>query len=156
MHQRSQNNTNDVIHQIGRPNLLLGCILIGTPILFCGFLLSLPVTYHNTKLDEFADNLYEYPLPSQTTVISTYETVGLIGNSNHCDFYAEQTMTTKLTRQEVENYYQNIELPAVGFENERAFIHVEFDESTTISDELIFKISVLDYGNPTNLDFRCH
>jgi len=126
------------------------------PCIVCIGLTTFPVIFHNTQLDRFSDNLYAYPLPLETTILSRKQDISLRGNGNHCDFYAEQIMSTKLSRQEIETHYSGLELPGIGIENDKVFVNVSFDELPSNVDDLVFKIDILDFGNPTYLDFRCH
>lgn len=134
---------------------LLVTLLIA-PCLICGTLAYLPVAVHNVELDRFSRNLYNHPLPPQTTVVSKDHNVSLRGNGNHCDFYAEQVMSTKLSHDEIEDFYRGTELPGIGIGQDKVFLSVSFDEYPFTSGERIFKIYILDFGNPTNLDYRCH
>lgn len=87
---------------------LLGLVLlpIGATGAFCCFPLLIPVAMNELRLARFARGLYEYPLPPDTSVVSRHAAVGLMGNGNHCDFIAEQTMRSALTQAELEAYYR--------------------------------------------------
>ena len=76
------------------------------------WLLVFPVVLNNFRLQQFAKNLYAYPLPPHTEVINRSAKVGLLGgNGNHCDFEARQYMRTALSQEEIEAYYQGVSLP---------------------------------------------
>lgn len=59
----------------------------------CGLAIWLPQVDNNQHLQRFADELYNYPLPPQTEVVEQNATVTLLGNGNHCDFVATQSLT---------------------------------------------------------------
>jgi energy-coupling factor transporter transmembrane protein EcfT len=144
--------------------LVLPFVITG---LFCGLPLSIPVMSNNSQLSRFANNLYSYPLPPQTQILDKHAEVGLTGNSNHCDFIVEQTLVTSLSRQEIETYYAGLEFPPVRSEPQggddfwTTGLHsavtprVEFQEVKD-NGQLVFKLSLVDYGYPPGLDFRCH
>ena len=107
--------------------------------------------------------MYNYPLPPQTEVVEQNATVTLLGNGNHCDFVATQSLTSKLDRAALETYYQDVTIPRIDKEplyseyDQKEFVSIilEFDE-TNSSDEVIhFTITAIDAGYPAGLDFRC-
>ncbi len=139
----------------------------GVTALCCVLPLGIPVASNNSQLSRFANNLYNHPLPPQTQVLNQKAEVGLMGNSNHCDFVAEQTIVTSLGRQEIEAYYAGVELPPVRSAPQgrddfwTTGLHspvepiVEFQEVRN-NGQLVFKLSLVDYGYPAGFDFRCH
>jgi len=145
---------------------IIGClVMLVVPISFCILLIWLPQVYNNHQLSRFANNLFNYPLPPQTEVISQYAEVGLMGNGNHCDFKATQTMRTQLTVDQIETYYGEVLLPPVNMHNDgksQAFqgkplsIFVDFDNSVLIDGWQNFTIQLLDFGYSPGLDLRCH
>lgn len=70
---------------------------VGMLISCCMFSPLASYLYNNQQLQRFADNLYTYPLPPRTQVVSKHAEVTLLGNGNHCDFVAEQLLQTELT-----------------------------------------------------------
>jgi hypothetical protein len=144
----------------------VGCLVtLIAPITLCAILLWIPQFYNNWQLHRFASNLYNYALPPQTEVISRYEEVGLMGNGNHCDYVAKQTMRTRLAKNEVEAYYAEVSLPPVYpniegvervFRGEPIPVFVNFDNSRLENGWLHFTIELWDYGYSAGLDLRCH
>jgi hypothetical protein len=129
---------------------------IGATGAFCCFPLLIPMAVNEMRLARFARSLYEYPLPPDTSVVSRHAEVGLMGNGNHCDFVAEQTMQSALTQAELEAYYQHVVLPEASPPGEGAFVAVYFegrDPATQLSN---VRVRTFDIGNPAGLDFRCH
>lgn len=111
-------------------------------------------------LQGFANNLYDYPLPPETEVVSKDARVELMGNGNHCDFVANQTLVSELPREEIEAYYQDIRLPAVRGDSQLAqngYIQVRVDFKSSTSDgQTYFSIWIADVGYPPGFDIRCH
>jgi hypothetical protein len=144
----------------------VGCLMtLITPIAFCALLLWLPQLYNNWQLSRFANNLFDYPLPPQTEVISRHVEVGLMGNGNHCDFVATQIMRTKLAAEEIEAYYNKVLLPPVNNHNEGIAepfqgspipIFIDFENSALEDGWQYFSIELFDFGYAPVLDFRCH
>lgn len=134
-------------------------------ILCCGLSVVLPPLYNNWQLAQFSNNLFTYPLPPQTEIISRSAEVGLMGNGNHCDFVAEQVMITQLSREAIEGYYAEVALPPVNNHNEGKVpeargqplpISLSFDEAPLQDGARRFTISLIDLGYSAGLDFRCN
>jgi hypothetical protein len=127
----------------------------------CGLAVWLPQMSNNQRLQRFSDGLYDYPLPPETEVLDKSSAVTLLGNGNHCDFMATQSLVSKLNRKELEMYYQNVGVPIVSEDslyNQRGLVPVrlEFDE-INLSDGLIrFTVTAIDAGYPAGFDIRCH
>lgn len=88
-----------------------------------------------------------------------------MGNGNHCDFLAEQTMKTKLTVDEIEAYYSKVFLPSVNEPNEGIAqpyqgkpipILVDFANTEMADGWRHFTIQLFDFGYTPGLDWRCH
>lgn len=119
------------------------------------------------QLYKFKTNLYNFALPEQTHVVNRNAFVSLMGNGNHCDFIVEQTMTTNLSRQEIEQYYKKLWFPParsdpqipdgldIAVQRSLVPLGLEF-LNVTQSGQLLFKISLYDVDYPPGLDFRCH
>ncbi len=131
----------------------------------CSLALVIPQAQNNWKLRTFAGNLFAYPLPPQTEVVSRYSEVELKGNSNHCDFEARQTMVTPLSEQEIEAYYVEVALPPAGnynagrapaYRTAPALVFVRFDETGMPDGRRRFTLVLYDHGHPPGLDIRCH
>ena len=145
---------------------VLGCVVtLIVPIAFCALLVWIPQLYNSWQLNRFAGNLFNYPLPPQSEVISRHAEVGLMGNGNHCDFVAIQTMRSRLTVNEIEAYYDEVSIPPVNMKNvslEPEFrggprpIFVDFDSSVLEDRWQRLTIRVWDYGYGAGLDLRCH
>ncbi|MEA3308461.1 MAG: hypothetical protein U9Q70_02985 [Chloroflexota bacterium] len=121
--------------------------------------MSVPIGVNNLRLQRFAGNLYDYPLPPNTEVLDRHAEVGLTGNGNYCDFQVEQSLVTTLTREKIEVYYQNLKLPAAGelhHVDSAVSVRVHFDETFSSDGKLHFTIELFDSGYPPGFDIRCH
>jgi hypothetical protein len=63
--------------RIEKPKEISGCasgliIALITIVFWCGLAIWLPQFFNNQRLKSFAENLYKYPLPPDTTVIDKY------------------------------------------------------------------------------------
>lgn len=140
-------------------------------ILVCGpclvFVCIPDIIRNNIQLSRFADNLYQYPLPPNTTVVNKYSTVTLLGNSNHCDFVAELTLQTLLSRSAIEQYYDGVSFPPARSEHQGwedffttgihpgVNVQIEFSQET-LDGYLQYKLKIIDFGYPPGFDIRCH
>ena len=140
-------------------------MILVTPIACCAILLWIPQFYNDWQLGKFSNNLFNYPLPPNTEVISRHAEVGLLGNGNHCDFVAEQVMITQLSKGEIELYYALVAFPPVNNHNEglvpeaqgepiTAFI--SFDDVPLENNWQRFTLRLADAGYSAGLDIRCH
>jgi len=77
---------------------------------------------HNKNLDRFAQEFDRIPLPqgSQQTG-TTYKHFGLMGNGNHCDYYASKLFISSLPRQTIENFYTQYTVPPVNTSESLAY-----------------------------------
>ena len=142
--------------------VIFACVL---PISLCGFGIWLPKFINDLRLSAFASNLYEYPLPPDTTVVYRYSELRKVGNGSNCHYEAEQSMVSTLPRAEIKRYYNDVMLPRVSFGrqwDERydsptiTPIRLEFDESKSNSDSSYFTLTLFDTGLDITLDYRCH
>jgi hypothetical protein len=130
-------------------------------LIICSSVLWFPQRYNNQRLKAFADNLYNYPLPPKTEVISQRAEVGLMGNGNHCDFVVEQSLVTKLNREEITSYYEGARLPVVDKESQLAIdglipIGLSFGNDSPGNGDIYFKLKIVDVDYPPGFDIRCH
>lgn len=140
--------------------LLLAFFTFGI-ILCCGLGYWLPQWHNNQRLQRFANNLYNYPLPPRTTVVKRQADVGLMGNGNHCDFVVEQGMTSKLSREEIETFYRDVAIIPVDNDSKLArngfvSVHLSFSNNSLESGQTYFTLKVVDIGYPPGFDIRCH
>ena len=144
--------------------LLLAILVAAIPVSLCGLAVWLPVYMNNLRLEKFAENLYRYPLPPDTTVLEQHAEVSKLGNGNNCSYRAEQAMVSTLPREEIQKYYEDITLPrvSVGQWNEVydsptvTKIDLEFDEVQSDTSKSFFTLTLFDVGLDTTLDVRCH
>jgi hypothetical protein len=145
--------------------LPLAISLAVIPLMVCGLAVWLPMYTNNLRLERFAQNLYDYPLPHDTTVLTQYSELRKVGNGNNCYYEAQQSMTSTLPREEIERYYEGIMLPRVSFgaqldgmydSSTVTPIRLEFDESQTDKTKSFFTLSLFDKGLDVTLDIRCH
>jgi hypothetical protein len=136
---------------VGISALITGCILVTL----------IPQWVNNRRLDHFATHLFTYPLPPKTRIVDTNAVVGLLGNGNHCDFIATQTLESELSRAEIEQYYRNVTLPGIESDaplepNGRVSVHLAFVESSSADIVVRFTTRIAEVGDPAGLDWRCH
>lgn len=134
-------------------------ILISIPIALIVGPIVMPIIIHNNKLSDFANNLYNYPLPEKTKVLSKDKDVGvLVANGNHCDYMAFMTLSTKLSENHILSYYQAALLPTAEENNnkENVKVTVELSDKRDELGNLVYRIEILDSGYSSGLDFRCN
>ena len=140
------------------PILVLGSIV---PICLCGLFVGLPILLNDLRLSVFAKNLYTYPLPPNTTILDRYFELSKVGNGTNCHYKAEQSMVSTLPRSEIEQYYEDVELPRVSLSviYDGAIgipVDLDFNESISNVDTSYFTLTILDFsfGDDT-FDIRC-
>jgi hypothetical protein len=127
---------------------------------------AIPATINNYQLYRFKRHLYDYPLPPKTLVSDQQAQVGLFGNGNHCDYVAELTLVSELSRQEIEDYYSDVVFPPAREYRQVLEGQYELDSSYVKPDivliglsdngKYLYKVSISDGGYDPGLDFRCH
>ncbi|MGG2090842.1 hypothetical protein ABFY59_28570 [Priestia aryabhattai] len=64
--------------------------------------------------DEFANQLYNYPIPPQTEIIkkgkSNGKFAGAFGNGDYWNAFSYMTLSSKLSQEEILDYYRNTDL----------------------------------------------
>jgi len=131
--------------------------ILGMIILLVVGIVIAPSAIHNNKLNKFADNLFNYPLPRETHVLSKNKRVGLlVANGDHCDYEACLIVSTKLNKYEVVSFYRTTSLPAADKDTTDITISVELLKEGDEKENNIFKISILDSGYSPALDLRCY
>jgi hypothetical protein len=141
--------------------ILLAIII---PLLLCGVIGWSPIFVNNLRLKHFAENLYQYPLPPETTVLSRHAELSKLGNGNNCLYKVQQAMSSLLSREEIERYYDGAEFPRISFGQwnqvydrpNRIGVHLDFDELQSNEVETYFNLTLLETGSHTTLDIRCH
>ena len=145
--------------------LPLAISLAVIPLMVCGLAVWLPMHTNNLRLKKFAGNLYEYPLPPDTTVLTQHTELSKVGNGNNCSYEVEQSMVSTLPRDAIEQYYEGVMLPRVSFGAQYdgmydsptvTKIRLEFDERQTNETKSFFTLSMFDVGIDVTLDIRCH
>lgn len=135
---------------------MLSISVLLSPMILCGLGVVIPVWANNVRLDRFAENLFDYPLPPGTEEVDRQAHVRLMGNGNHCDFEARRSLLTELSRAEIEAYYRDLTLPAVDSSSHgRIEVQVQFHESQQ-DGRLHFTVELVDVGYPPGFDIRCH
>lgn len=140
-------------------------ILFALPLLLCGGLLWIPQQMNNQKLEQFAAQLYDYPLPPSTEVISRHQEIALLSNGNHCDYVVEQVLATSSDPKGIEQHYANAEFVPVNKRNSSyetgkspAFLEADIvitGEQFADGRQKII-VGLMDYGNNPGFDIRCH
>lgn len=145
--------------------LRVGLVLLALPSLLCAGALWAPQIQNNMKLNAFADQLFDLPLPDQTEVMSRSKRVGLHGNGNHCDFLVTQFVVTGLSLETIQEYYGRVTFLPAGGHNEGLSAA---DESAPLDPQITprdpraedgrqeISISLIDAGHPPGWDLRCH
>ena len=135
------------------------------PLIVCGLAVWLPMSTNNLRLEKFAQNLYEYPLPPDAIVLTQHIELSKLGNGNNCSYEVQQSMVSTLPRGAIEQYYENIMLPRVSFGPQYdgmydsptvTKIRLEFDENQSNETKSFFTLSLFDVGIDVTLDIRCH
>ena len=145
--------------------LAIGLILLSVPALLCTAMLWIPQIITNAKLNAFADQLFDYPLPEQTRVVSRDKWVGLTGNSNHCDYFVGQTIETALPLADIKRYYADVTFLPPGGRNEG--MEPNYQTAPITPDILAngktmgdghqqVSIILASLGHSPGLDIRCH
>lgn len=68
------------------------------------FLSTIP--YHNSVLNNFSSSLFTIPTPPNSKVVQQEKKIGvLLGNGNHCDYYAGLAVKSSLKFEEFKNWY---------------------------------------------------
>jgi hypothetical protein len=147
------------------PCILLGLLLISTPLLCCCLPVGISTWLNNSRLHTFADNLFRYPLPRETEEVKRHAEVTLLGNGNHCDFIAQRFLVTELSREEIEAYYRGVALPPVSGEDQAQVtddgllpVRVDFEDQISADQRLQVEIKLLEIVYPPfwEFDLRCH
>jgi hypothetical protein len=130
----------------------------------CFLILSLPeYLSHNQRLKTFAQNLYDHPLPLDSEVIDRTARVTSIYDNQLCDFVVEQTLTTGLSREAVEDYYSGLNFPDISggtqLENEddsagEIPVMLEFEGSQG-GEIIMLKVILVDSAWHESTDLRC-
>ena len=145
--------------------LPLAISLAVIPVMLCGLALWVPMYTNNLRLKKFAEKLYDYPLPPDTTVIEQHAELSKVGNGNNCSYEAQQSLVSTLPRGEIAHYYEGVMLPRVSFGAQYdgmydsptvTEIRLEFDESQAHETQSFFTLTLFDVGLDTTLDVRCH
>ena len=145
--------------------LPLGISLAVLPLMVCGLALWFPMSTNNLRLEKFAKNLYDYPLPPDTTIIEQHAILSKVGNGNNCSYEAQQSLVSTLPRDEIEHYYEGVMLPRVSFGAQYdglydsptvTKVRLEFEESQTNETKSSFTLTLFDVGIDVTLDIRCH
>ena len=145
--------------------LPLAISLAVIPLMVCGLALWFPMSTNTLRLEKFANNLYDYPLPPDTNVIEQHAVLSKVGNGNNCSYEAQQSLVSTLPREEIEHYYEGVMLPRVSFGAQydglydsptETKVRLEFEESQTNETNSSFTLSMCDVGIDVTLDIRCH
>lgn len=135
------------------------------PLMVCGLAVWLPMSTNNIRLEKFAQNLYEYPLPPDTIVLTQQTELSKLGNGNNCSYKVQQSMVSTLPREAIEQYYESVMLPRVSFGPQYdgrydspivTEIRLQFDENQSTETKSFFTLSLFDVGIDVTLDIRCH
>jgi hypothetical protein len=144
--------------------LVLAILVAAIPVTVCGLAVWLPMQTNNLRLKNFAENLYRYPLPPDTTVLDQHAEWSKVGNGNNCWYKAQQSMVSTLPREAIEQHYEDVTLPRVPYGQwdevwdspttmkfDLEFDEVQSDETTTF-----FTLTLYDVGLDVTMDLRCH
>ena len=155
---------------IGLIILFIIVLSIVVPIVCVGGYRLMGVPYimsNNKELNEYAQNVLDYPLPPNTELIETSQEVTKLGNGNHCDFVVEVVLETSLSESEIIEYYSSVEFPPARSEyqgydgevGERGWpepVSPWVDYEQNLSGKAIFTLTVADVGYAPGFDYRCN
>ncbi len=84
---------------------------------------------------QFLHNFEQIPHPNESELVVSKSRSGLlVGNSNHCDFFAGQIRHSTLTQQEITDFYQGKTIPFVSDgENQ-----MRFQDETAVRVRVLF------------------
>lgn len=141
--------------------VLLPLLLCGA---LCGVTVGLPIHMNNLRLEKFAENLYDYPLPLETTVLRQDAQVQKVGNGNNCSYIAQQTLVSALSREEVEEFYKSVTFPRISLgswgniygSSAEIPLRLQFDEVESDVKQTHFTLTLYDIGLDNTFDVRCH
>ncbi len=115
---------------------------------------------NNERLDEFAKDLFSYPLPPDTVEIDrSYAISPPPGNGDKCWFTAELVLASQLSKEEIQAYYKDVTFPEL--QGKAAFVHksispaLYFQERVPGKDWTSFIIRMQDNDNEFMVDPRC-
>ena len=119
---------------------------------------------NNTRLDIFAQQLIDIPIPPKSKVIRNFSRVGGYGNGHYCQFLAGIEIESELTLQEVKDYYyQNSDVkknlkfhgPIFSRSYDSATYMINFYKEEKFDKLIIFEFSIGSQGHNGWLDTRC-
>jgi len=118
-----------------------------------------PRVEHDNALRRFADQLYNYPPPSKTQIVSRDSQVGLLSaNGNHCDYRVVQIISSELSVIDLNAYYQPLRFAAAlppESKSETKDIPLQIEVLEPQGDRTQVRLTLSDFGYPPGLDFRC-
>lgn len=142
-------------------------ILLVLPLFLCGGLMWIPYQVNNQKLEWLAEQLYAYPLPPSTEVISRHQEIALLGNGNHCNYVVEQVLATLSDPKEIEKHYTNAKFLSVD-KRKRYSSYETGNSPTFLNADVVITgeqfsdgrqkviVGLVDVGNDPGFDIRCH
>jgi len=142
-------------------------ILFVLPLFLCGGLMWIPYQVNNQKLEWFAEQLYAYPLPPSTEIISRHQEIALLGNGNHCDYVVEQVLATSSDPKGIEQHYANAKFLSVD-KRKRHSSYETGEIPTFLTADVVITgeqfsdgrqkviVGLVDFGNDPGFDIRCH
>lgn len=101
------NGGRKMAHKKGKTYLIrIMSILLGIPLILSIVLVSITTIRNNRACDSFAEQLYNYTLPENTTIEERYQLCGqLVGSSKDMDFLAAILVKTELSEAAIKSYY---------------------------------------------------
>ena len=108
---------------------------------------------NDRRLAHFSEQLFSYPLPPGSRVLSQTAQVGVLtGNGNHCDYISQMELESSLPIAAIEAHYQRLQLrPAAGNGAGAGLPAVTVDSL----DMQRVTVTAIDAPYPAGLDDRC-
>lgn len=131
-------------------------LIISIPVAMLFFIVMGPSLIHSHRLNNFADNLYEYPLPPDTKICSQHKEAGpFMSNGDYLTYRASMTLFSRLTKDEIIKYYKNVKLPSAR-PNVTSPVTLQIKFIQVLDKNIIFEIRIIDGEyEPIGFDLRC-
>ena len=114
---------------------------------------------HDKNLENFANHLYQIPLPENTTIKNTHKEFGLLGAMSHnCGYLTSANIESTLTFEKLKTYYEQYQIPPADPDG----LMINFDKRGNSSNSIYvtkindnsYQISSID-ANYNYFDIRC-
>ena len=119
--------------------------------IFLNPLVLIDMGYNNFLLWQFQKQLFNYPLPENTKILTQKSEIGLLqGNGNHCDFEARLTIQSSNSTKAIIEHYRKLKISSAFGDGINLYQTIEEIEPEIIS------ITIGDSHSDPSMDFRCY